>query len=246
MKLQKLLNEIDEKQKIINAYWPLINENLRFIRDFFRLEMVYTSNIIEGYNYSLAETKTLLEKEITAAKPLKDMFAVLGLAKAYDHMFTLIENEHITKADILFFHECLGNSLYHNSIGGSYRENPGYISNSQYSFSEPENIDNDIETLMACSKLESASTHPVLFAAEVHKRFAFIHPFADGNGRVAWLLMNTCLLQKGFLPTMITPIMREEYINCLEKARIDERDFYSLICERELATQKELIKFLKL
>lgn len=67
--------------------------------------------------------------------------------------------------------------------------------------------------------------HPVEFSAILHKKFVFIHPFKDGNGRVARLLMNTVLIQEGFLPALIPPILRSEYISLLEKAHTDDSTF---------------------
>ena len=62
-------------------------------------------------------------------------------------------------------------------------------------------------------KEERDNFHPVEFAALLHKKFIFIHPFKDGNGRVARLLMNACLIQDGYIPAVIPPILRREYID---------------------------------
>ncbi len=80
--------------------------------------------------------------------------------------------------------------------------------------------------------------HPVEFAAVLHKKFVFIHPFKDGNGRVARLLMNTALIQDGYLPALIPPILRSEYIALLEKAHEDDSPFINFIIERELESQR--------
>jgi Fic family protein len=54
--------------------------------------------------------------------------------------------------------------------------------------------------------------HPIEFAAWLHLQFVNIHPFVDGNGRVARLLMNLALLQSGYVITIIPPIIRADYI----------------------------------
>ena len=84
----------------------------------------------------------------------------------------------------------------------------------------------------------------MVFAALVHKKFVFIHPFKDGNGRVARLLMNTALIQDGYLPALIPPILRTEYISLLEKAHKDDRSFIDFIVEREIETQKDFLRLL--
>ena len=86
--------------------------------------------------------------------------------------------------------------------------------------------------------------HPVEFAALLHKKFVFIHPFKDGNGRVARLLMNTALIQKGYLPVVIPPVLRSEYIELLEKAHRIDSPFIEFIAELEKEAQRELLRLL--
>ena len=88
--------------------------------------------------------------------------------------------------------------------------------------------------------------HPVEFAAKFHVQFVTIHPFEDGNGRMARLGMNTVLLQEGYMLAVIPPILRAEYISCLQKSNEgDNSDFIRFICRSEIETQKELLRFLR-
>ncbi len=88
--------------------------------------------------------------------------------------------------------------------------------------------------------------HPVEAAALIHKEFVFIHPFIDGNGSVARLLMNLHLLQENYNITIIPPITRREYIDCLEKAHIDDGDFVQFNARMVRETQKDYLRlFLK-
>ena len=87
--------------------------------------------------------------------------------------------------------------------------------------------------------------HPVELAAQVHKDFVFIHPFIDGNGRVARLLTNLVLIQAGYLLVIIPPVVRAEYISSLEKAHTDDADFRRFIAERVLETQRDYLRLLK-
>ena len=88
--------------------------------------------------------------------------------------------------------------------------------------------------------------HPVEFAALLHKKFVFIHPFKDGNGRLARLLMNAALIQSGYLLAIIPPILRHEYIALLEKAHKNDKPFIEFIAGRVLETEKEIMRLLKL
>lgn len=62
--------------------------------------------------------------------------------------------------------------------------------------------------------------HPTLLAAEAHYRLVTIHPFVDGNGRTARLLMNMILLMQGYPAAIIRKRDRLSYINALEKAQL--------------------------
>ncbi len=70
------------------------------------------------------------------------------------------------------------------------------------------------------------------------------HPFIDGNGRVARLLMNLCLIRKRYTIGIIPPILRNEYISLLEKAHRDTLPFIKFIAERVEETQMDLLRML--
>ena len=86
--------------------------------------------------------------------------------------------------------------------------------------------------------------HPVEFAALVHQKFVYIHPFVDGNGRVARLLMNLALLRAGWTLAIIPPICRHEYIAALDKAGRMPAPFVRFIRDRVCETQKELLRLM--
>lgn len=79
----------------------------------------------------------------------------------------------------------------------------------------------------------------------MHKEFVFIHPFVDGNGRVARLLMNLILLQKSYCIAIIPPVLRGEYIQALEDAHTDDKKFIEFIARVVKETQKDYLRLLK-
>jgi len=86
--------------------------------------------------------------------------------------------------------------------------------------------------------------HPVEFAALVHKKFVFIHPFIDGNGRLARLLMNLVLLRNEYSIALIPAVLRNEYIAALELAHTEDTRFCEFIADRIIATQLDLLRLL--
>lgn len=88
--------------------------------------------------------------------------------------------------------------------------------------------------------------HPVEYSAMVHAKFANIHPFVDGNGRVARLLMNLALLQSGYNITIIPPVVRVDYIEAIHKANHNNfAPFANFISEMVLESQKEYLRIIE-
>lgn len=236
--------KLDLYQSAINELRPFEGEMLRQVKDFYRVGLTWTSNALEGNSLTESETKVLIEDGLTVGgRPLRDMFEAVDHAKAYDYMFTLLENKEIKEADILYLHKLFYQNI-EEEFAGKYRDIPVFISGSNYPVTKVENIQAEIEKLCKWISKERKKYHPVEFAALLHKKFVFIHPYKDGNGRVARLLMNTALIQDGYLPALIPPILRSEYITLLEKAHEDDRPFVNFIAERELESQKDFLRLL--
>ncbi|KAF0132556.1 MAG: filamentation induced by cAMP protein fic, partial [Candidatus Saganbacteria bacterium] len=89
--------------------------------------------------------------------------------------------------------------------------------------------------------------HPIEFAAWMHNQFINIHPFVDGNGRVARLLMNLSLLRAGYVITIIPPVIRSDYIEIIRTAQKsdDPKPFYDLISNLVWEALKEQLRLIK-
>lgn len=241
-----VFKEVDLFQKAINAVRPFEGEMLLQIKDYYKIGLTWSSNALEGNTLTESETKVLLEDGLTVGgKPLKYTFEAVGHGKAYDYMFTLLNNNKITEKDILIMH-----SMFYQNIegdyAGKYRDIPVIISGTSYPVTAKENIDREMKELCRWANKEGREIHPVEFAALLHKKFVFIHPFKDGNGRVARLLMNIALIQNTFLPVIIPPILIQEYIGLLEKAHASDKPFIQFIAECEKESQKEMLRLLNI
>lgn len=241
-----ILERVDCFQKEINAMRPLEGAMLDQIKDYYRVGLTWTSNALEGNSLTESETKVLLEDGLTVGgRPLRDVFEAVDHAKAYDFMFSLLKSRHIEEASVLRMHE-----LFYQNIepeyAGRYRDIRVIITGSKYPTTAPEKLEKEMGRLFTWITRERDTLHPVEFAAELHKRFVFIHPFKDGNGRVARLLMNLALIQDGYLPTVVPPILRNEYVSLLERAHREDRDFVEFIAERELESQKEILRLFEI
>lgn len=235
---------LDLYKATIDERRPFEGGLLKQLIDYYRIGLTWSSNALEGNTLTESETKVLLEDGLTVGgKPLRYTFEAIGHAKAYDFMFTLLNNRIITESDILTMHQMFYEGI-EKEFAGKYRDIDVFITGSKYPVAEPRHIQTEMEKLFTWIEEKRAKFHPVVFAAQLHKRFVFIHPFKDGNGRIARLIMNTALIQDGFMLAVIPPILRHEYIQLLEKAHRDDKHFEEFIAERVIESQKEIMRLL--
>ena len=241
--MNDLFARVDANKQKIDMYRPMREPLLSELRAYYRIGLTWSSNALEGNSLTESETKVVLEDGLTVAgKPLRDHYEAVGHAQAYDTMWTLLDPRvALTEADILSLHR-LFYSRINEAQAGVYRDTRVFITGSRFVPPAPDKV----PSLMAefVSWLNIATLHPVEWAAQAHLRFVFIHPFIDGNGRVARLLMNLCLLRHGYTLVIVPPILRSEYIRLLEKAHTDEKPFVDFIAERVLETQKDILRML--
>ena len=235
----------DEYKVKINSLRPLSNEALLQVKEYYKIGLTYASNALEGNTLSLAETKVVLEDGITiGGKPLKDHYETVGHAKAFEEIIKLSTNATFTEDDIKLLHK-----LFYEKIdcekAGKYRTSQVIITGSDVELPKPEELDEKMhEFILQLPKLKE-ELHPVEYAAMVHIIFVNIHPFADGNGRVARLLMNLVLLQSGYNIVVIPPVVRADYISALQKTNSgNNTDFINFISEMVLESQKEYLKII--
>ena len=219
---------------------------LKEVQKFYRVDLTFTSNALEGNSLSLSETKIILEDGITVGgKPLRDIFEAVGHGTAYDYMFSILENKAISVNDIYKMHRLFYKQIDEENAG-VLRKQQVFISGSEHNDKIPQssNLPVQMQELESWIQDTQGKIHPVLFAARLHKKLIQIHPFIDGNGRICRLSMNAALIQSGYPPTIIPPIVREDYIRALEKAWINEQIFVEFIAARVLESEKDFMRML--
>jgi Fic family protein len=245
--MEDLLRRLEANQTRLSALRPLQPPLLAQLRAYFRVGLTWTSNALEGSSLTESETKVLLEDGLTVGgKPIREYYEATGHARAFDAMMNrLSDPAALSEATLRELHR-LFYAQIDESQAGRYRTQPVLITGSKHATPAPSKVPAQMTALAAWLQAGESTARPVRFAAQAHKRFVFIHPFIDGNGRVARLLMNLCLLRAGYPPAVIPPILRGEYIDLLEKAHTDDAPFERFIAERVLETQKDLLRLLPL
>ncbi len=211
-----LLRSIEEKKHRLDQYRPLKKDLVEKLLEDIRLRHTYHSNAIEGNTLTLQETKIVLEEGLTVrGKPLKDHIEAKNDAEAFDLMVNLVRRkEKITQETIQRLHETLMKGLIEKP--GIYRRENIRITGSPIS---PPSYTKIIKLMDEYIKnIEEIDIHPIKKAAYVHYEFVRIHPFIDGNGRLARLLTNLYLMQQGYPPIILRREDRKKYYDTLRKA----------------------------
>ena len=245
MNIQTILKRIDDTKTLIDSQRPLAPEEVRELDAYFRVDTTYASNALDGNALTLSETKVLLEDGLTVAgKPLRDCNEAVGHARAYDFMLEAARCEPFVFSEeiILELHR-----LFYIGIepdkAGTYRNHQVFITGTEYIPPKADEVPTLMNDLVNTLSEIWNDLHPIRIATFAHRKFVDIHPFADGNGRTARLLMNLILINEGYYIVSIPPVMRLEYFNSLRAAqrKKDPSDeaFIRLIAECELEAQKD-------
>jgi len=239
-----LLSRAEDLKKQIDIFRPFESSMLSQIRQYYKIGLTWSSNALEGNSLTESETKVLLEDGLTVGgKPIRDYYEATGHAKAYEYMYDLSRDRSFSENDIQTLHRLFYDQL-DSHHAGIYRDQKAIITGSKYPLTKPEKIGNEMNKFIEWFAVSEKSLHPVELAALVHKKFVFIHPFVDGNGRVARLIMNISLMRNGYTIAIIPPMLRGDYIAYLEKAHEDDTDFINFIALRVIETQKELLRII--
>jgi Fic family protein len=198
------------------------------------VEWTYHSNAIEGNTLTLAETRLVLLDGLTVGgKSLREHLEALNHKHAIDLVEALAKrNEPITEHNIRQIHALILRTI-DDENAGRYRSIQVRIAGAGYVPPEPVFVPSLMHEMVAwLNSPQAKELHPVEQAAMAHFRLVHIHPFVDGNGRTARLLMNLVLMREGYPPAVIRRDRRLDYYNALDQAhRGDTVPFVSLVSE---------------
>lgn len=239
-----LLESIARKKTRLDALRPLSGAALLHLQKYYDVELTYTSNAIEGNTLTLRETAELIEHGITiGAKPLKDYLETSDHYAALQWMRTIAAgSEPIGETIILQLHARIV-ARSRPDIAGQYSPYMRRIAGSSTVFPNPAKVPSLMRELGASLERLTPAPH---MAFDAHFRLAAIHPFSDGNGRTARLLMNLLLIRAGFPPISVRPEDRKDYLDALEQASTTGElgPFQTLMHQRLDATLDEYLSAL--
>jgi cell filamentation protein, protein adenylyltransferase len=243
----ELSQQIAAKKAELDQLRPQAPHGLDNLNHALDIELTYSSNAIEGNTLSAAETMLVVEQGITiGGKPLKDHLEAIDHYDALRYVRTLAQQSTpLTELDVRNLHR-LVMLRSEPEIAGRYADQGRFVvtDSGRHSFPTPA----EVPALMGdfAQWLNGAPANPeTAFAA--HRQLVEIHPFNDGNGRTARLLMNLVLLRGGYPPIAVRPQDRPVYISALQEAQAGtgNASFNRLLYERLDSTLGESLSALK-
>lgn len=240
--------EIDKKKSLLDSKRPLTQEALANLKKYFDVELTYNSNAIEGNTLTITETKVILEDGLTIGKgkSLREHLEVINHKEAIDYVEDISnKNMDISERVIKDLHHIILNSIDIKNTG-EYRKSNVLIIGSKHIPVEHYLVNEKMVELVNWYNSNKDLKHPIELAVEFHFRYVYIHPFIDGNGRTARLLMNLILIRNGYPISVIRNEDRDEYMKALELASVDGNldDFIKVVAkavDRSLDTYLYLV-----
>jgi len=209
-----------------------------------RLDWNYHSNRIEGNTLTYGETEILLiHGQATGDHDLRDYMEMQAHDVAIDHMKALVAEERpLTEGDIRDFNRILikepfwkdaitpdGQPSRIEILPGEYKKQPNNVrtaSGDIFRFADPSDVPIKMAELTAWLRdaLEKRELHPIEIASKLHHDFVLIHPFGDGNGRTARILVNYVLMRHCYLPLVVPTQQKDRYLASLRRADAGDLD----------------------
>ena len=259
--LRLLMREIDDLQARIDEKKPMQPDRWQAVTDKLKMEWTYDSNAIEGSSLTLGETIFFLREGLTVeGKPLKDFVDARNHAEAIDFLYEVISDQRpITEGLIKEINALLlkgveytdavdpaGKKTRKKATPGQYKKTPNTViqlDGTIHEYTDPFQVTTEMEELIAWINGHIGSEHGLIIGAVAHYNLTRIHPFDDGNGRGARLLMNLIFIKKGLPAAVIRNEQRRLYLDTLAQAdKGNLEPFVRFVGTSLVNTQKTIVE----
>ena len=197
----QLASRIDDKLKKLNSLRPLPSSIIIKLKQQFAIEMTYNSNAIEGNSLTLKETTWVIQDGLTIkGKSLKDHLEAKDHYDALEFLYETVEHntqQTISEVFIRTLHQLVVRETEREDAG-KYRAVNVMIMGADHTPPDVSEVSLRMHDFIQWIKMNQKKLHPIELAALIHHTLVYIHPFADGNGRTARLIMNLTLMHVGY------------------------------------------------
>jgi len=258
MPLENTISEIETLKANLETLPPIQKKDKQRLWEKFQLEWNYNSNHIEGNTLTIGETLLLLIKGKTTGdhdkREYDEMEAhdvavemVKEWAKDKERPLTELDIRELNRIILVrpFFSPAQtadGQPTRKKITPGKYKELPNHVllpNGKIFRYAEPNEVPAKMQALVDWYN-NTKDLHPVIVAAKFHHEFVLIHPFGDGNGRVARLIMNYHLLKNDYPPIIIKSSDKKNYLNALNKADAGEFERFADYIGQQLCASLDL------
>jgi len=243
-RIKKVLLRIDEGKRLIDRHRHLPASVLGRLKEQLVLDWTYNSNAIEGNTLTLRETKLVLEEGLTVGgKSLREHLEAINHRDAIDYVEDLVrEDEPLAERHLKDIHALILREI-DPQFAERYRDIQVRISGSNHLPPAPLLVGEMMHDFCREWLADHQDIHPVELAALAHFELISIHPFVDGNGRTARLIMNLLLMKNGYVPAIILKNDRKKYYDALEKAQKGETEDFIFLVAR--AVERTIFLYLE-
>ncbi len=242
----RIAKRLEERLKKLNNLRPLPPSAVKKLQERLNIEMTYNSNAIEGNSLTLKETFLVINEGITVkGKPLKDHLEAKDHNDALEFLYDLVKNgkrHTISERLIRNLHQIIMQET-DKEWAGRYRSANVIIGGADHIPPDALYVPQKMQELIDWLTKNKKGFHIIELASILHHKIAHIHPFFDGNGRVARIIMNLLLMQRGFPLTIILKNDRKKYYNVLSRA--DVGDYVPLVRFIAQSVERSLDIYLK-
>lgn len=249
---------IDNKKVLQKECWTAVLEKLR-------VDWTYDSNAIEGSSLTRGETLFFLKEGLTVeGKPFKDFLDARNHAEAIDWLYEVIKDRRsVTQGFIKEMNALLlsgvrytpaidesGQKIRKPASPGKYKVLPNHVLQTDgtiHFYTDPIHVSDEMEILCRWINENIENRHALIVASTAHYNMVRIHPFDDGNGRGARILMNLILIKKGYPVAIIKNENRRKYLEALNQA--DKGDIYpflAFMADSLIETENVILEELRL
>ncbi|NLI89893.1 MAG: Fic family protein [Epulopiscium sp.] len=240
-------NIIDSLKEKIDELRPFSKQLADSLHEKIVVEWTYNSNAIEGNTLTMSETKVVLEGITIGGKTMVEHLETINHRDAILFIEDLVSNkEQISEWNIRTIHSLILKEI-DNKNAGRYRTENVLISGAKHIPPMHYEITDLMQELIEEYDNNWEAYHPVVRATLLHGEFVKIHPFIDGNGRTARLLLNFELMRNGYTPIIIKNEDRAKYYEVLDIAHTttNYKPFIKLVSELVVESEKLWLSLLE-
>ncbi len=233
-------SEIDAFKRSIDSHRPFSKNLTNSLHEKLVVEWTYNSNAIEGNTLTMSETKVVLEGITIGGKSMVEHLETINHREAILFIEALISHEQdLTEWNVKNIHTLILKEI-DNKNAGKYREENVLISGTKHIPPEYFGLNDLMQKMIAHYQSDWKNFHPIVRATLIHGEFMKIHPFIDGNGRTARLLLNFELMKNNYTPIIIKNEQRTNYYDLLDLAHttMNYRPLIKLVSDLVIESEK--------